>query len=141
MRLLMFLWLMVGAAIAQPPPPAPPPPPRFMTMKGHPLSCFQKPAFEDSGLEFFVCNGGGGLAGVRKKDDPAHMIFVGDPDIAQNLNMQVAKGQCGNGRFGVRGGLDGTMSFLCDGKDMEMRERFKTASKANWKRYEAYMHK
>jgi hypothetical protein len=40
------------------PPPALPPP-HFMSMKGVPLSCFYKPNFEEDGLEFFVCNGGG----------------------------------------------------------------------------------
>ena len=109
-----------------------------MTMKGFPLSCFKKPNFEEDGLEFFVCNGGGGLAGVRKKNDPAQTVFVPDLDIAQNLNMQVARAECGAGRFSVHGYAG---SFECDGKEIAVRQRFKVASKPDWKRYEAYLQK
>jgi hypothetical protein len=125
-------------AIGQPPPP---PPPQFMTMKGFPLSCFQKPAFVEDGLEFFVCNGGGGIAGVRKKSDPAHTVFVYDPEIAQNLNMQTAKRGCGNERFAVRSDASGIISFLCQGEETEHSDRFKAASRADWKKYGTYLTK
>jgi hypothetical protein len=124
---------------AQLPPPPPPGPPRFMTMKGLPLSCFRKPNFEEEGLEFFVCNGGGGIAGVRKKDDPAHTIFVRDPDIAQNLNMQVALAGCVGKRFAVNSDATGTFFFSCEGKEIGRDERFRTASKADWRRYDKYL--
>jgi hypothetical protein len=55
-------------------------------MKGLPLACFDKPAFEEDGLEFFVCQGGAGLGGVRKK--AAGTIYVGELDIALNLNAE-----------------------------------------------------
>ena len=111
-----------------------------MTMKGFPLSCFEKPTFVEDGLEFFVCNGGGGLAGVRKKADPAHSVFVRDPQMAQNMNMQSAKATCVKGRFGVRE-YGGFFSFICDGKEAEYQERFKSASTADWKKYSAYLEK
>ena len=139
-----FLWvalLVPGSVMGQaPPPPAPPGPPQFMTMKGFPLSCFEKPAFVEDGLEFFVCNGGGGLAGVRKKADAAHTVFVRSPEIALNLNMQTAKAACGKGRFSVRG-AGGMFWFECDGKEAEAHERFRAASNGEWKRYRAYMDK
>ena len=112
-----------------------------MTMKGLPLSCFRKPNFEEEGLEFFVCNGGGGIAGVRKKDDPAHTIFVRDPDIAQNLNMQIAVAQCLGKRFAVSSDATGTFFFSCEGKEIGRDERFRTASKADWRRYDKYLNK
>src|SRR4051812_37894500 len=88
LTLCFFLALILPA---QGPPP-PPPPPSFMSLKTFPLACFDKPNFDEDGLEFFVCNGGGGLAGVRKKADPAHYsIYVRELEIAQNLNMQAAK--------------------------------------------------
>jgi hypothetical protein len=110
-----------------------------MAMKGFPISCFDKPNFETDGLEFFVCNGGGGIAGVRKKDDPAHTVFVRDPEIAQNLNMQAAKKECSNGRFSVSSDADGAISFRCEGKEMNHNTRFKLASKADWKKYDTYL--
>lgn len=119
--------------------PLPPPPPAFMGMRGFPVSCFDKPTFEEDGLEFFVCNGGGGIAGVRRKDDPAHTVWVRDSDIAQNLNMRVAQAQCGGKRFGVRLEPNGAMSFVCGEEEMRQRERFKAGSKAQWKKYEAYL--
>ncbi len=128
-------------AVGQPPPPPPPPPPQFMTMKGLPLSCFEKPSFVDDGLEFFVCNGGGGIAGVRKKSDPAHTVFVHDPEIAQNLNMQTAKRACGTRRFATRSDASGSFSFLCEGEEIERNDRFKAASKADWLKYGTYLTK
>src|SRR3954471_16567283 len=86
------------------PPPPPPGPPAFMGMKGLPLACFDKPSFEEDGLEFFVCNGGAGLGGVRKKSDASKTVWVSEVDSALNLNMQVAKTECGKGQFAVRGG-------------------------------------
>jgi hypothetical protein len=138
---LLFFFMTTDVVICQvaPPPPAPPPPPRFMTMKGPPLSCFDKTNFEDDGLEFFVCNGGGGIVGVRKRDDPARTVFVRDPEIAQNLNMRAAKGECGNKKFAVSSDRDGMISFLCQGKELNRKERFKSASKGEWKRYDGYL--
>jgi hypothetical protein len=136
---LSLLLAGLDLAIGQPPPP--PPPPQFMTMKGFPLSCFEKPTFVEDGLEFFVCNGGGGLAGVRKMSDPAHTVFVQNPDIAVNLNMQTAKRACGNKRFAVASDANGTISFLCQGEETERNNRFKAASKADWKKYGAYLTK
>jgi len=141
------LWLLpltASAGICQPstPPPPPPGPPRFMSMRGLPLACFDKPNFEEDGLEFFVCNGVAGISGVRKKDDRAHMVIVRDPEIAQNLNMQAAKASCGSGkRFAVRGDSDGEFSFLCEGARINLNDRFKTGSKAEWKKYDTYLHK
>jgi hypothetical protein len=130
-------------AIGQPPvpPPPPPPPPRFMTMKGLPLSCFDTPAFTDDGLEFFVCNGGGGIAGVRKQIDPKRTIWVRDLDIEHNLNMQAAKIACGNKPLVTSAAADGTVSFDCKGKEIPHEERFRTASKAEWKKYDGYLNK
>jgi hypothetical protein len=110
-------------------------------MKGLPLSCFEKPAFEEDGLEFFVCNGGGGLAGVRRKADPAHTVQVRDQEIAQNLNMQVAKSACGKGRFSVQADSSGPASFLCEGKQMESKDRFRPASKAEWQKFDKHLNK
>ncbi len=140
----MFLMLVLSAALMHgqpvPPPPAPPPPPAFMGMKGFPLACFAKPTFEDDGLEFFVCNGGAGLAGVRKKADPKHIVFVSDPAMANNMNMKAAKLQC-TGRFGVSMDGDGTVYFLCSGKHMDLPDRFRTASAADWRKYLKYLDK
>jgi hypothetical protein len=133
--------LAAGIVIAQAPPPPPPPPPQFMSMKGLPLACFDKPAFDDDGLEFFVCNGGGGLAGVRKKADPAHTVLVRDPEIAQNLDMQAARIACGKGKFSVRGDPGGNFSFLCQDKEMAYKTRFTVASKADWQKYVKYLTK
>jgi len=135
--MLPLLALVLAAQL--PPPPPPPGPPAFMTMQGLPLACFDKPSFEEGGLEFFVCNGGAGLGGVRKKSDAAKTVWVGEVDIALNLNMQVAKAQCGKGRFAVRGGA--SYSFLCDGEEVRLRDRFQPASKADWKRYQGYLGK
>jgi hypothetical protein len=110
-----------------------------MTIKGFPLACFKKPNFEENGVEFFVCNGGGGLAGAKKKNDPAHTIFVRDWDVAQNLNMQAARTEC-SGRFSLSSGSDGVV-FQCDGKELNVRQGFKAASKSDWKRYETYLNK
>jgi hypothetical protein len=129
----------IGQVITAPPPP--PPPPQFMSMKGFPLGCFDRPTFEEDGLEFFVCNGGAGLAGVRKKSDPAHTVFVGFPEIAQNLNMKLAKRECGEKRFGVRADPGGAISFVCQGQEVKSKELFKLASKADWKRYSLYLEK
>ena len=96
---------------------------------------------QNSSLEFFVCNGGRDLAGVRKKSDPKHIIFVKDPDIAQNLDMQIAKAACNGGRFGVRMGADGIVYFVCAGAEMEHNENFKAVSKTDWKKYSAYLDK
>jgi hypothetical protein len=104
-----------------------------MSMKGFPLACFDKPAFEEAGLEFFVCQGGAGLGGVREKADPAGTIYVGDLDIALNLNMKAAKLSCPNGRFAVRGYPPPT-AFLCDGEVIRQPDRFQLASKADWKK-------
>jgi hypothetical protein len=130
------MWLLTLLLLAQGPPP-PPPPPAFMGMQGLPLACFDKPSFEEDGLEFFVCNGGAGLGGVRKKADPGKTIFVGDVDIALNLNMKVAKTQCAKGRFAVRGSTP--YSFECDGEQIRIRDRFQPASKADWKKYVGYL--
>jgi len=138
--ILVFLLPVLLTGQTAPPPPAPPPPPSFMTMKGFPLSCFEKPTFVEDGLEFFVCNGGGGIGGVRKKADPAQSVFVRDLQMAQNLNMQTAKAACGKGRFGVRE-YGGAVWFVCDGEETEHGERFRAASKADWKKYAAYLDK
>src|SRR5579885_2661160 len=53
---MQFVLLLLLAQQA-PPPPVPPRPPAFMSMKSLPLACFDKPTFEEDGLEFFVCNG------------------------------------------------------------------------------------
>ena len=137
----LFFSLPIDVAIGQQfgPPPLPPPPPAFTGIKGLPLSCFYKPAFEEDGLEFFVCNGGGGIAGVRKKIDPAHTIFVRDPELAQNLNMKAAKGECSGKQFFVKRDPDGIISFGCQGKEIDHREKFQTASKAEWKKYDNYL--
>ena len=110
-----------------------------MTMKGFPLSCFEKPAFEEDGLEFFVGNGGGGLSGVRKKADPAHIFFVQDEEIAQNLNMKKAKRACAKGRFAVRSDASGVISFECQGEGSDRNQTFRAASKVEWKKYAAYL--
>jgi len=136
--LAMTLGLLLGQQ-ATPPLPSPPPPPRFMGMKGLPLSCFNQPNFEEDGLEFFVCNGGGGVAGVRKQNDPAHTIYVRDPEIAQNLNMKLAKQECGSNQFFVRSDPGGLISFGCKGKEIRHDERFKCATKADWKRFDRYL--
>lgn len=143
-RCYLILLTVIGVGLAQQPPgppPPPPPPPRFMTMKGLPLSCFDKPNFEDDGLEFFVCNGGGGLAGVRKKGDPEHTVFVRDPDIAHNLNMQAAKNACGKKKFAVSSDTSGRISFLCAEEDINPVGRFRVATAADWKKYSDYMYK
>ena len=144
MSVISIVLFAAGAAIAQTPPPPPPPPgpPQFMTMRGYPLSCFEKVAFEDDGLEFFVCQGGGGITGVRKKNDPAQMIWVRDPDIAQNLNMQVAKSKCQGKKFAVYSPHPelATFSFLCDGKEIRQSDKFfKAAPQAEWKKYQKYL--
>ena len=97
--------------------------------------------FEQGGLEFFVFNGGGGLAGVRKKNDPKHMIFARDRDIAQNLNMQAAKSQCVTGRFSVSADREGIISFRCGGPEMAHIERFQVASKAEWTAWAKYLNR
>src|SRR5579883_1820332 len=125
--------------LAQGPPPPPPGPPAFMRMNRLPLTCFNKPSFEEDGLEFFVCNGGLGLGGVRKKSDPARTVWVAELDLALNLNMQVAKRECGKGRFTVRGGE--SYSFECDGDTISTRDRFQPATRADWKRYQGYLGK
>jgi hypothetical protein len=111
-----------------------------MTTKGWPLACFAKPNFEEDGLEFFVCNGGGGIAGVRKKDDAKHLVFVRDRDIARNLNVKAAKVECGTGRFFVAMDQEGDVSLHCDGKELASG-RFQVASKVEWARYEKYLNK
>lgn len=83
-----FSSLLAVAAIADQRPLPPPPPPVFMSMNGFPLACFDKPAFEEDGLEFFVCQGGAGLGGVRKKADPARKVYVADLNIALNLKWR-----------------------------------------------------
>ncbi len=110
-----------------------------MSMKSLPLACFDKPTFEEDGLEFFVCNGIHGISGVRKKSDPAHTILVRDPDIALNLNMQAAKLDCGKNRFSVHTGYAGTFFFACEGKEIARQERFQPGSKTDWKRFDAYL--
>jgi hypothetical protein len=139
--LLALIAIGTSVAAAQPPPPPPPPPPAFMRMKGFPLSCFAKSNFEQDGLEFFVCNGGGGIAGVRKQSDPRHTIFVRDPDIAQNLNMQVAKFQCVKGQFAVSADQTEIISFRCGGSDVATRAGFQVASKADWAAWSKYLNK
>jgi hypothetical protein len=128
--------LSVTGVLAQGPPP-PPPPPAFMGMKGLPLACFDKPVFEEDGLEFFVCQGGAGLGGVRKK--AAGTIYVGDLDIALNLNMKTAQLSCKR-RFAVRGFPPPT-AFLWSGEPIRQPDRFQVASKADWKKYRSYMDK
>lgn len=88
-----------------------------------------------------MCNGGGGIAGVRRKDDPAHTVWVRDADVAQNLNMRVAKAQCAGKRFGVRSDPSGVISFVCGEEEVRQRERFRSGSKAQWKKYESYLSK
>jgi hypothetical protein len=114
-----------------------------MTMRGYPLSCFEKAIFEEDGLEFFVCRGGGGIAGVRKKNDPAQIILVSDPDIARNLNMQLAKSKCQGKKFAVSSRSPdpqlAMFTFLCDDKEISQSDRFKAAPKADWKKYQKYL--
>jgi hypothetical protein len=141
MTILVVFAVSIGWWAEQGAPPPPPGPPAFMGMKGPPLACFSKPAFEQDGLEFFVCNGGGGLAGVRKKADRTQLIFVRNPDIAMNLQMQMAKAQCKTGAFAVRGFGEGSFGFLCDRKEVSVPDRFKAASKADWKKYDTYLDK
>jgi hypothetical protein len=151
---LLITGVLMAQPVATPLPPPPPPPPAFMGMKGFPLSCFNQPNFAEDGLEFFVCNGGGGIAGVRKQNDPAHTIFVRNPDVALNLNMQLARRECENKQFFVRRNSDGIYSFGCQEKtqsDFERAaiaretppphrdEKFKPASKADWKRYDGHL--
>jgi hypothetical protein len=137
-----FSFLVIpGVVIGQQTAPLPPPPPQLMSMRGLPLSCFDKPTFEEDGLEFFVCNGEGGLAGVQRTADPTHTVLVRDPDIAQNLNMKAAQSACGKGRFGVRSNPGGFISFECQGEDMELKARFRASSKADWQKYAAYLNK
>jgi len=136
LTLAILLAVMAFAEQAAPPPP-PPAPPRFMSMKDLPLDCFNKPAFEEDGMDFFVCNGVAGLAGVRKKADSDGIVWVGDLEIAQNLNMQSAKRKCGKGSFAVRGGAN--FSFLCDGEVIALKDRFQAVGKADWKRYQGYL--
>ena len=136
-----YLLVIPGLLIAAQMAPPPPPPPRFITMRGFPLSCFDKPNFEEDGLEFFVCNGGAGIVGARKKNDPTHTVFVRDEEIAHNLNMQKAKSACEKGRFGVRSDAQGTISFLCQGKAVGSDKSFQAASKADWKKYVAYLNR
>jgi hypothetical protein len=76
---------------------------------------------------------------VRRISDPAHAIYVRDPDVAQNLNMKAAKAECGGKRFTVAADADGIISFECEGKEMNRHERFKVASKEDWKRYAAHL--
>ena len=138
-------FLSAGAATGQQMPPTPPPPPPgpplFMTMKGFPLSCFDHSVFEQDRLEFFVCNGGGGIAGVRRKDDPARTVFVHDPDIAQNLNLKVARSKCAGRKFTVSASASGIVTFRCEATEIDNSERFQAASKADWKRYSDYLNK
>jgi hypothetical protein len=136
-RLLALIAVGTSVVAAQPPPP--PPPPAFMTTKGLPLSCFDKSNFEQDSLEFFVCNGGGGIAGVRKKNDPKHVIFVHDPEIAQNLNLQTARSAC-PGRVTVSD-HEGLISFRCGGSEMAHVEKFQAASKADWTAWAKYLNK
>jgi hypothetical protein len=113
-----------------------------MGMKGLPLACFDKPNFEQDQLEFFVCNGGGGISGVRKKSDPKRTITVRDADIAHNLNMQLAKRQCGSGkRFGVGARSSADYFFLCAGKEVDDPNQFQVGSAAEWKKYDRYLTK
>ena len=136
----MFRVISFLLAVAAQGPPPPPPPPVFMSMNGFPLACFAKPAFEEDGLEFFVCQGGAGLGGVRKKADAARKVYVGDLNIALNLNMKAAKLNCPKGKFAVRGFPPPT-AFLCDGEVLRNPERFQLASKADWKKYLTYLDK
>jgi hypothetical protein len=139
----LVMLLAAFAPQAPPPPPAPPRPPAFMSMKGLPLACFDKPTFEEDGMEFFVCNGVRGLSGVRRKSDSAGAIIVRDPDIALNLNMQAATLACkktGAKSFAV--GYDSSgISFKCDEKEMDRTNRFRAGSKAEWKKFDAYLEK
>jgi hypothetical protein len=109
-----------------------------MTMQGLPLACFAKPNFEQDGLEFFICNGGGGIAGVRRKNDAKHVVFVHDPQIAQNLNLQVARSECTR-RVTVAADHEGFISFRCGESEMARIERFQTASKADWTAWAKYL--
>jgi hypothetical protein len=141
-RIIAALSLTAARIFAQAPPPPPPPrPPQFMTMKGLDLSCFEKPRFEENGLEFFLCNGGGGLAGVRRKSDPAHIILVHDPDIAKNLDMQSARMSCPRGRFAVHADAVGIFWFTCDNREIKTEEKFTVAAKADWAKYSAYLYR
>ena len=110
-----------------------------MGMQGYPLACFTKPVFEDDGLEFFVCNGGGGIAGVRRKGDRTGTVYVRDQEIAMNLNMKAAKAECGQGKFFVRSDPHGAISFGCEGKEIRGSERFQPASSAQWKKWATYL--
>ena len=131
----------IGTASGQPPAlPSPPPPPAFMEMKAPPLACFDKAVFDEDGLEFFVCNGGWGLAGVRRKVDPSHSIYVRDSQLAMNLNMRVAELACQGRRFAVQSDRSGLISFVCQGEEVRMPGRFKVASKSDWRKYGQYLH-
>ena len=137
---VLFAPSLLRAQVA-PPPPAPPAAPAFMTMKGLPLACFAKPAFEADGLEFFVCNGGAGLSGVRKKSDPARHILVREPDIAMNLNLQAARAECPNEKVGVSQNSSGEFGFRCQTKEVHDADRFHAISKAEWAKYTPYMYR
>lgn len=139
MRLFACVWISTALfAQTAPPPPGPPPPPAFMNMRGLPLTCFDRPNFEQNGLEFFVCNGGGGVAGYRKKPDARGIIYVRHPDIAMNLNMKQAKANCGTGRFGVRADSSGVTSFICNGVELRS-EKFQANTRAPWAEYNSYL--
>ncbi|HVW10979.1 MAG TPA: hypothetical protein VHC90_20480 [Bryobacteraceae bacterium] len=107
-------------------------------MKGYPLACFNKPWMENGGYELFVCNGYAGVVGARKKSDRSQTVFVRDPDIARNLNLQAARAECTGGKVAVteEGGL---YDFRCSSKELttKTKARFQTASKADWAKFEA----
>jgi hypothetical protein len=140
-KLSMVLITASGLFGQAPPPPPPGPPPYFMTMKGLPLGCFDKPFFEEETVDLYVCNGGGGLAGFRRKGDVTGSIFVRDYDLAQNLNMKNAKRACGGGKFGVRQDPSGVVSFECRGEQVRIVGRFKVGSKADFTKYGQYLEK
>jgi hypothetical protein len=98
-----------------------------------PLALCAQPAFTEDGLEYFVCNGGLGLGGVRRASDPKH-ILVADPDLAQNLNLQAARTRC-KSRVTVHGASTG-FYFTCDGEEIDSSQ-FQPASKSDWRRFQS----
>ena len=108
-----------------------------MTMKGYPLACFNKPWMENGGFEIFVCNGFAGVAGASKKSDRSQTVFVRDPDIARNLNLQAARAECAGGKVSVSEDAAGVYDLRCSSKELKTKARFQTASKTDWAKFEA----
>jgi hypothetical protein len=108
-----------------------------MTMKGYPLACFNRPWMESGGFEIFVCNGFAGVAGARKKSDRSQTVFVRDPEIARNLNLQAARAECKGGKVSVTMDAAGVYGLRCSTAELKNKARFQPASKSDWAKFEA----